>query len=204
MKKKELAQKIVEILNHTVPHPEIPLQHTDPFTLLIAVLLSASCQDERVNQVTPKLFALADTPEKMAQQKVEEVEKIIHSLGLFRAKAKNIIALSQIITEKHHGIVPCTLKALEALPGVGHKTAQVVLAQAFSIPSFPVDVHIHRSAKRWGLSSGKSVLQTEKDLKRLFCKKDWNRLHLQIILFARKYCPAKKHHKQACPICSIL
>ena len=204
MNKKAFAGKIQEILDHYIPKPEIPLHHQDAFTLLIATLLSASCTDERVNQVTPKLFQLACTPEQMAKQKVEDVEKIIHTLGLFRAKAKHIVALSQILQSEYGGRVPSSLEALVSLPGVGNKTAQVVQAQAFSIPAFPVDVHIHRCAKRWGLSSGKNVLQTEKDLKKLFPKKAWAKLHLQIILFARKFCPAKKHHKDECPICSLL
>jgi endonuclease III len=204
MNKKERAKLVQQVLEKYIPDPQIPLYHEDAYTLLIAVLLSASCTDERVNQTTPKLFKLARTPEKMAACSQEELEKLIQHLGLFRAKAKNIIALSKILCEKYNGQVPASLAALEELPGVGHKTASVVMAQAFGVPAFPVDTHIHRSSFRWGLSSGKSVEETEKDLKKLFPKASWTKLHLQIILFARKYCPAKKHHKSECPICSLL
>jgi endonuclease-3 len=204
MKKKELVKRIIEILHALFPNPAIPLDHKDPFTLLIAVLLSASCTDERVNRITPKLFALADTPEKMALLDVKQVEKIIYSLGLSQSKSRNIVALSQIIVEQHQGKVPHTFEELEALPGVGHKTASVVMAQAFHEPAFPVDTHIHRCARRWGLSKGKTVQVTEKNLKKLFPKKEWIKLHLQIIYFARQYCPAKGHHKATCPICSLV
>lgn len=201
MRKKEKAKYVQEVLEELFPHPQIPLKHTDPFTLLIAVLLSAQCTDARVNQVTPKLFAKGDTPQKMASLELQEIEEIIHPCGLFRSKAKHIRALSRLIVEKYKGEVPSTFRSLEALPGVGHKTASVVLAQAFHTPAFPVDTHIHRCAKRWGLSSGKSVEQTEADLKRLFPRDAWIKLHLQIILFARTYCPARGHDREKCPIC---
>lgn len=204
MRKKEKAQHVQAVLEEFFPHPEIPLKHTDPFTLLIAVLLSAQCTDEQVNQVTPKLFAKGATPQKMSALELQNIEEIIRPCGLFRSKAKHILALSQILMEKYGGHVPSTLRELEALPGVGHKTASVILAQAFHTPAFPVDTHIHRCAKRWGLSSGKSVLQTEADLKRLFPKPSWIKLHLQIILFARAYCPARGHNKKTCPICREL
>lgn len=204
MNKKERAKKIQTILDELFPAPPIPLTHKDPFTLLIAVLLSASCTDERVNRVTPKLFALADTAKKMALVDAAEVEVIIRSLGLSKAKSKNIVALSKIIVEKHKGLVPHTFEELEALPGVGHKTASVVMAQAFGKPAFPVDTHIHRLARRWGLSRGKTVVVTERNLKKVFLKKHWIKVHLQIIYFARRYCPARGHHISDCPICSIL
>ena len=202
--KQEIARKVQQVLDELFPNPPIPLLHKDSFTLLIAVLLSASCTDERVNSVTPKLFALADTPEKMAKVAPEKVEAIIRTLGLSKNKSKNIVALSNILVEQHHGKVPASFEDLEALPGVGHKTASVVMAQAFHKPAFPVDTHIHRLAKRWGLSNGKNVVKTEEDLKKVFHKKDWIKLHLQIIYFARAYCQARKHHVKECPICSIL
>jgi len=198
------ARFILETLETYFPNPPIPLDHKDPFTLLIAVLLSAQCTDARVNLVTPALFALADTPEKMAQQSPKKIESIIKSCGLGPTKAKAIVQLSKDLIENHQGIVPNTLVELEKLPGVGHKTASVVMTQAFKKPAFPVDTHIHRCAKRWGLSSGKSVVQTEKDLKKAFPQKYWIKLHLQIIYFARTYCPAKKHDPSTCPICSHL
>ena len=196
--------EIQKLLNKYVPHPKIPLKHRDPYTLLIAVLLSAQCTDERVNQVTPELFALAKTPEAMATLPLSKIEAIIRPCGLYRTKARHTQQLSKMLVEKHRGQVPRTLKALEKLPGVGHKTASVVLCHAFGIPAFPVDTHIHRCAKRWDLSNGKSVVQTEKDLKKLFLKKDWEKLHLQIILYARKYCPARGHKIAKCPICKML
>ncbi|MBS0604887.1 MAG: endonuclease III [Verrucomicrobia bacterium] len=202
MKKK--AQAIQKILNDLFPSPEIPLEHKDPYTLLIAVLLSAQCTDARVNQVTPHLFARASTPKEMIALSIDEIAAIIRPCGLSNNKAKAIWNLSKIILEKHKGKVPASFTALEKLPGVGHKTASVVMSQAFHKPAFPVDTHIHRCAKRWGLSSGKNVEQTEKDLKSLFPKKTWNKLHLQIIYFARKYCPALKHKKEKCPICRLL
>ncbi len=195
------AKAIAQILEELFPTPAIPLHHKDPFTLLIAVLLSAQCTDERVNRITPALFSLADTPAKMAALHPEEVERIIRPLGYFRTKAKNIVALSKIIQEKHGGRVPASFEELEALPGVGHKTASVVMCQAFQVPAFPVDTHIFRCARRWGLSKGKTVEAVERDLKRLFSKDQWIKLHLQIIYFARKYCPALRHESEKCPIC---
>jgi endonuclease III len=204
MRRKERAKIVQKVLDDLFPNPAIPLQHTDPFTLLIAVLLSASCTDERVNRTTPKLFALADTPQKMAKCEIDEVEKIIHSLGLSKVKAKNIVLLSKDIVEKHKGKVPASFEALEELPGVGHKTASVVMAQAFHKAAFPVDTHIHRLARRFGLTKGKTVEKTEKDLKELFAKTSWTKLHLQFIYFGRAYCPARGHHIHKCPICSLL
>lgn len=202
MRKKERAEKIQEILNTLFPNPPIPLNHDSPYTLLIAVLLSAQCTDKRVNEVTPGLFALARVPEKMMLVPVEAILEIIRPCGLAPKKSLAIQQLSRILVEKHDGQVPQTFEELEALPGVGHKTASVVMSQAFGHPAFPVDTHIHRCAQRWKLSSGKNVVQTEMDLKKLFSKDSWNRLHLQIIYFAREYCPAKKHDKEKCPICS--
>lgn len=197
-----MIKQIQKILNELFPNPSIPLEHKDPYTLLIAVLLSAQCTDARVNTVTPLLFRKADTPQKMVQLTPEEIEEIIRPCGLAPTKSKNIWKLSHLLIKKHHGKVPRTLKSLEALPGVGHKTASVVMIQAFGKSAFPVDTHIHRLAKRWGLSSGASVEQTEADLKKLFPKKSWSKLHLQMIYFARKYCPARGHHIADCPICS--
>jgi endonuclease-3 len=197
-------KQIAEILETLFPNPEIPLLHKDPYTLLIAVLLSAQCTDARVNEITPELFALADTPERMIQLTPEEIEEIIFPCGLGPTKSKAIWKLSNDIIEKHHSQVPKTFEELERLPGVGHKTASVVMAQAFNHPAFPVDTHIHRCAKRWGLSRGSTVEQTEKDLKKLFPKELWIKLHLQIIYFARKYCPARGHDPSNCPICDKL
>lgn len=202
MRKKEKAEKIVRILNRLYPKPAIPLAHSDRFTLLIAVILSAQCTDARVNTITPILFAKAKTPQELTQLTIKQIEEIIRPCGLGPRKAKAIFELSHIILEKHHGNVPGTFDELEALPGVGHKTASVVMSQGFGEPAFPVDTHIHRCAKRWGLSSGKNVKQTEADLKKLFPKKLWNRLHLQIIYFAREYCTALRHNQDLCPICS--
>lgn len=203
MNKKAKAEKIRQILGKLYPDPPIPLQHKDPFTLLIAVLLSAQCTDERVNKVTPSLFAKADTPHEMAKLPVKEIEETIRSCGLAPTKARAIQGLSKILVEEHEGKVPSTFEALEALPGVGHKTASVVMAQAFHVPAFPVDTHIHRCAKRWGLSDGTTVQKTEKDLKKVFKQEDWNILHLQIIYFAREYCRALKHNPEDCPLCSL-
>ena len=200
--KAEKAGIISDTLDELFPQTPIPLKHSDPYTLLIAVLLSAQCTDVRVNLVTPKLFARARTPQKMSRLPVDQIEEIVRPCGLGPAKSKNISKLSQILVEEHDGVVPETLEELEALPGVGHKTAQVVVAQAFGQPAFPVDTHIHRLAYRWGLSSGKNVVQTEKDLKRLFAMEDWNKLHLQIIYFGRQYCPARGHDRDECPVCS--
>lgn len=202
MKKKEKAEKIRKILAKLYPKPPIPLHHYSDYTLLIAVLLSAQCTDARVNLITPNLFKKADTPEAMAQLPVKEIEDIIRPCGLAPRKARAIHALSEMLIQKHLGKVPGSFDELEALPGVGHKTASVVMSQAFKKPAFPVDTHIHRCAKRWGLSNGKNVEQVEKDLKELFPKKYWNRLHLQIIYFAREYCQARKHDSELCPICS--
>lgn len=204
MNKKDRAKQIQQILEELFPAPSIPLKHRDPFTLLIAVLLSAQSTDARVNQITPMLFAKAVTPKEMIALSIDEIAQIIRPCGLSNTKAKAIWNLSKQLLENHLGKVPASFEALEKLPGVGHKTASVVMSQAFHEPAFPVDTHIHRCAKRWGLSSGKNVVQTEKDLKALFPKNTWNKLHLQIIYFARKYCPARGHHKDECPICSIL
>jgi len=202
MRKK--AKLVATLLEELIPDPQIPLKHESPYTLLIAVLLSAQCTDERVNKITPKLFALAHTPAEMMKLDASLVEEIIRPCGLGKAKSKAIVKLSHDIHTEHKGKVPKSFEALEKLPGVGHKTASVVMAQAFHIPAFPVDTHIHRCAERWGLSSGKNVVQTEKDLKRLFPKSKWNKLHLQIILYARKYCPARGHDEKKCPICYSL
>ncbi len=200
MSKKERAKEIQKILEEHFPHPEIPLKHKDPYTLLIAVVLSARSTDAKVNQITPHLFAKADTPEKMIKLSIDEIRQIIKPCGLSPTKAKAIWHLSKILIEKYKSKVPKSFKALEELPGVGHKTASVVMAQAFQHPAFPVDTHIQRCAKRWGLSRGRTAKETERDLKKLFKRKDWIKLHLQIILFARKFCPARGH-KPNCPVC---
>ncbi|MEM7350704.1 MAG: endonuclease III [Acidobacteriota bacterium] len=201
MKREEKTRRIVEILDELYPTTPIPLDHQDPFTLLIAVLLSAQTTDKKVNEVTPALFEDGPTPERMAQLSVEHIRQHIRQLGLAPQKAKNIRKLSEMLVESG-GEVPRTFEALEALPGVGHKTASVVMAQAFGFPAFPVDTHIHRLAARWGLSDGSSVVKTERDLKRAFPEELWNRLHLQIIFFGREHCPAQYHDLDACPICS--
>lgn len=203
MTKAQKVADITRILEEQFPEVPVPLDHKDPYTLLVAVLLSAQCTDERVNQVTPALFELADNPYDMREQSVEDIKAIIRPCGLSPRKSKAIHELSNIMVEEHGGQVPESFEALEALPGVGHKTASVVMAQAFGVPAFPVDTHIHRLAYRWCLSTGKSVERTERDLKRLFPKEIWNKLHLQIIFFGRKYCPARGHDPHACPICSI-
>lgn len=200
----ERAEYLLRKLAELYPDPPIPLDHKDAYTLLVAVLLSAQCTDARVNTVTPKLFALADHPEAMSRIPVEDVEAIVKPCGLGPQKAKAIVMLSRLLMERHRGQVPDTLEALEQLPGVGHKTAQVVMAQAFGVPSFPVDTHIHRLAQRWKLSSGKSVAQTEKDLKRLFPRDSWNKLHLQIIYYAREHCSAHGCDGTTCMICRHL
>jgi endonuclease-3 len=202
MKRAEKAAKIAEILDRLYPEPPIPLDHDSPFTLLIAVLLSAQTTDARVNLVTPALFERARTPEKMAGLEVTEIHSLIRTCGLAPTKAKNIRALAETLVRDFDGQVPRDLALLETLPGVGHKTASVVMAQAFGEPAFPVDTHIHRLAARWGLSNGKSVEQTEKDLKKAFASESWNRLHLQMIYFGREYCPALRHDPAGCPICS--
>jgi len=200
--KKKIADFVLKTLNALYPNPEVPLDHKDPFTLLIAVLLSAQCTDKRVNTITPKLFSLADTPKKMIQLPVETIEQVIGPCGLYKRKAKAILELSEQLIKKHKGIVPNTLDELEALSGVGHKTASVVMIQAHNLPAFPVDTHIFRCARRWNLSQGKNVKEVEEDLKKLFAKKVWIKLHLQIILFARQYCQARGHNINNCPICS--
>jgi endonuclease-3 len=200
--KKEKAKEIAKILDKIYPEVPIPLEHEDPYTLLVAVILSARCTDARVNQITPLLFKKADDPKSMVKLKVGEIQAIIRPCGLSPAKAKNIHQMSEILLEKYSGKVPKTFEELEALPGVGHKTASVVMSQAFGVAAFPIDTHIHRLAHRWGLSSGKSVVQTERDLKELFPENTWNKIHLQIIYFGREYCPARGHVKEKCPICS--
>lgn len=201
MNKKERVQFIDAQLNELYPAPPIPLDHVDEYTLLIAVLLSAQCTDARVNLVTPALFSLASNPAAMAKLEVDSINAIVRPCGLAPRKASAISELSKILISEHSGKVPSSFEALEALPGVGHKTASVVMSQAFGHPAFPVDTHIHRLAQRWKLSNGKSVVQTEKDLKRLFPKKRWNALHLQIIYYAREHCPAHACHGLECIIC---
>lgn len=200
MTKKEKVNFVIRTLEELFPETPVPLNHKDPYTLLIAVLLSAQCTDERVNQITPTLFNLADNPREMAQQDVEEIKAIIRPCGLSPAKSKAIKNLSIILNEKHNGEVPKTFEELEFLPGVGHKTASVVMSQAFGFPAFPVDTHIHRLMYRWGLSNGSSVVQTERDAKRLFPQILWNKLHLQIIFYGRKYSPARGFKVELSPI----
>jgi endonuclease III len=200
--RREKALRIAGIQEELFPRPGIPLDHRDPYTLLVAVVLSAQCTDERVNRVTPALFAVAPTPRELAALPVSRIATLIRSCGLAPTKARNLQALARRLLEQHGGEVPSSLEALEALPGVGHKTASVVLAQAFGESTFPVDTHIHRLARRWGLSSGRSVAQTESDLKRVFPPESWNKLHLQIIYFGRAHCPALRHDFGSCPICS--
>jgi endonuclease III len=202
MTKKEKAKSIQAILDSEFPETPIPLDHKDAYTLLISVLLSAQCTDERVNKITPLLFKKADSPKKMIKLSIQEIEDIIRPCGLSPAKSKAIYNLSHILLDNYKGQVPPSFEDLESLPGVGHKTASVVMAQAFGVPAFPVDTHIHRLAYRWGLSNGTTVKKTEEDLKKLFEKETWNKLHLQIIFFGRKYCPARGHDKEACPICN--
>jgi endonuclease-3 len=202
MTRQQKADRIGEILDALFPTVDIPLAHRDPFTLLVAVVLSAQTTDKLVNEVTPALFARADTPAKMAALPVEEIRGLIRRIGLSAGKAKNLQRLSEILVEKHGGHVPRTMAELEELPGVGHKTASVVMTQAFAQPAFAVDTHIHRLAARWGLSSGRNVVETERDLKRLFPEESWGKVHLQIIYFGRQYCPALYHDLENCPICS--
>ncbi len=202
MSEAEKARLIMKTLDELYPQPPIPLHHSDPFTLLVSVVLSAQTTDAMVNRVTPELFERAPDPENLSQMTEEEILQIIKPCGLAPSKAKALRGLAKILVEKHASRVPQSFEELEALPGVGHKTASVVMAQAFGIPAFPVDTHIHRLAARWGLSSGKSVVQTERDLKRIFPKEHWNKLHLQIIYFGREYCPARNHDPQKCPLCS--
>lgn len=200
MKRAEKAARIGQILDELYPEPPIPLNHRDPFTLLVAVMLSAQTTDKKVNEVTPRLFKRAKTPKQMAALEVEEIREIIREIGLAPTKAKNLKRTAEMLDEQG-GQVPSDLYTLESLPGVGHKTAQVVQAQAFAIPAFPVDTHIHRLATRWGLTNGKNVKQTEADLKKLFPESTWNRRHLQIIYFGREHCPARGHVLEDCPIC---
>jgi endonuclease III len=202
MLKKDRVTYINKRLKEIYPTLPIPLDHTDPYTLLVAVLLSAQCTDERVNKITPALFARADNPFDMAKVPVEEIREIIRPCGLSPRKSKAISELSKILIEKYNGEVPQSMEALEELPGVGHKTAGVVMSQAFGVPSFPVDTHIHRLAQRWGLTNGKNVDQTEKDLKRLFPKDRWNDLHLEIIYYGREYCSARGCDGTKCEICT--
>jgi endonuclease-3 len=201
MKRQEKADRIGEILDELYPETPIPLDHTDAYTLLVAVLLSAQTTDERVNLVTPDLFSLADNPYDMAELEVDEILGAIRSCGLAPTKARRIKKLSQILIDEYDGEVPGTLEDMKKLPGVGHKTASVVMTQWFDEPAFPVDTHIHRLGERWGLSNGKNVKKTEKDLKKVFERDTWNRRHLQIIFFGREYCPARGHDPDECPIC---
>ncbi|MEM8593265.1 MAG: endonuclease III [Pseudomonadota bacterium] len=202
MLKKERAAYIHKTLQRLYPNPPIPLDHSSDYTLLIAVLLSAQCTDERVNQITPALFKLADTPDKMITLSPEHIREIIKPCGLSPRKSKAIYELSHILLDQHDGVVPQYMEQLEALPGVGHKTASVVMSQAFGVPAFAVDTHIHRLAQRWGLTKGKNVVQTERDLKALFPKESWNDLHLQIIYYGREFCPARKCFGLECEICT--
>lgn len=202
MNRAEKSQKIIRILDELHPETPIPLDHQNDFQLLIAVLMSAQTTDKKVNQVTPQLFAKGPNAEQMSQVSIEEIRVMIREVGLAPTKAKNIHNLSKILVENNDGKVPQTFEELENLPGVGHKTASVVMAQAFGVPAFPVDTHIHRLAARWGLSNGSNVTKTEKDLKAVFSRDLWNRLHLQIIFFGREQCPARNHDLKKCPICS--
>jgi endonuclease-3 len=202
MRRAERAERIGQILDELYPEPAIPLRHDDPFTLLVAVVLSAQTTDKKVNEVTPALFALAPTPAAMAVLPVDTIRQLIREIGLAPTKAKNLQATAQLLLDRHGGQVPADFDALEDLPGVGHKTASVVMSQAFGVPAFPIDTHIHRLAARWRLSNGSTVEQTEADLKRVFPRETWNRRHLQIIYFGREHCPALRHDLSRCPICS--
>ncbi|MFM7652316.1 MAG: endonuclease III [Vulcanococcus sp.] len=204
MIKKERAALILQRLQEHYRQTPVPLDHSDPFTLLVAVLLSAQCTDKKVNEVTPALFAAGPTPAAMAALEEAEILGHIRQLGLARTKARNVRRLAELLLERHGGEVPCSFEALEALPGVGHKTASVVMAQAFGVPAFPVDTHIHRLAQRWGLSDGRSVEQTERDLKALFPREAWNRLHLQIIFYGREFCTARGCDGRVCGLCREL
>ena len=204
MRKKERAQLVLKRLNERYPETPVPLDHSDPFTLLIAVLLSAQCTDKKVNEVTPALFAAGPNAVAMAQLEEGEILEHIRQLGLAKTKAKNVRRLAQLLLERHNGEVPQSFEALEALPGVGHKTASVVMSQAFGVPAFPVDTHIHRLAQRWGLSSGENVQRTERDLKNLFPRESWNRRHLQIIFYGREFCTARGCDGRICPLCQEL
>jgi endonuclease-3 len=202
MKRAEKARRIGEILDQLYPMPPVPLHHGDAFQLLVAVVLSAQSTDAQVNRVTPALFRRAPTPEKLARMSETDILKLIRSCGLAPSKARNLKRLAQAVAGEHGGRVPADMEALEKLPGVGHKTASVVMNQAFGHPAFPVDTHIHRLAARWGLSKAKDVKQTERDLKKLFPAEEWGKRHLQIIYFGREYCPARNHDFAECPICS--
>lgn len=202
MKRKDKAARIGAILDELYPRPEVPLRHADPFTLLVSVVLSAQSTDKKVNQVTPALFARAATPQQLARLPLATIRTLIREVGLAPTKAHNLRALSAQLVAQHDGVVPADFAALEALPGVGHKSASVVMAQAFGVPAFPVDTHVHRLAARWGLSDGSSVVRTERDLKALFPPAQWNRRHLQLIYFGREHCPARGHDAARCPICS--
>ena len=202
MTRKEKTTRIGQILDGLYPEPPIPLQHKNPFTLLVAVVLSAQTTDVQVNKVTPALFARASTPQELAATSEADILELIRSCGLAPGKARNIRKLAQTLVDEHGGKVPADIDALESLPGVGHKTASVVMSQAFGEPAFAVDTHIHRLAARWGLSTGKNVVQTERDLKKVFPREEWSKRHLQIIYFGREYCPARNHDTRGCPICS--
>jgi endonuclease-3 len=202
MDKIEKARRIGATLDELYPEPDAPLVHQDPFTLLVAVVLSARNTDKMVNQVTPGLFEVASTPQQMAALEVDKIQHLIRKIGLAPSKARALKGLSELILQRHGGKVPRTFEELEELPGVGHKTASVVLAQAFGVPTFPVDTHIHRLAARWGLSNGRNVVQTERDLKAVFPEHTWIARHVQIILFGREHCPALRHDLASCPICS--
>ena len=201
MTRQEKATRILAQLNALYPAPPIPLDHVDPFTLLVAVALSAQTTDKKVNEVTPALFEAAPDPFRMADVPLEDILSTIRQVGLAPGKSRNLKEMSRLLVERHNGVVPQSFEELEDLPGVGHKTASVVMAQAFGVPAFPVDTHIHRLATRWGLSNGSNVIKTEADLKKIFPREAWNKLHLQIIYFGREYCPARRHDLSACPIC---
>jgi len=202
--KKQRAERIGERLDELYPEVEVPLQHKDAYTLLIAVILSAQCTDKRVNQITPALFAVADTPQKMVQLGPEKIRKRIETCGLANTKSKAIYELSKILIHRYQGKVPDSFQGLEELPGVGHKTASVIMAQAFGVPAFPVDTHIHRLAQRWKLTKGKNVVQTEADLKKLFPPERWNKLHIQLILYGREHCSARGCDGSKCELCRTL
>ena len=202
MKRSEKASRIMEMLEKLYPETPVPLDHDSPFQLLVAVLMSAQTTDKKVNQVTPELFRRGPDAQNMAELSAQDIQAIIREVGLAPTKARNIATLSQMLCDLYNGEVPQTFEQLEDLPGVGHKTAGVVMAQSFGVPAFPVDTHIHRLAARWGLSNGSNVVKTEKDLKAIFPRNSWNKLHLQIIFFGREYCPARNHDLTKCPICS--
>ena len=203
MKRADKAEKILEMLEEFYPVTPIPLDHSSPYQLLVAVLMSAQTTDKKVNEVTPELFRVGPDAERMSKIPVEQIQNLIREIGLATTKEKNIRRLSEMLIESHGGEVPQTFEELEELPGVGHKTASVVMAQSFGVPAFPVDTHIHRLAARWGLSNGSNVTKTEKDLKAVFPRESWNKLPLQIIFFGREYCPSRNHDLKNCPICSL-